>query len=107
MTPEHVTPERLTPEKWVRVKELFVQALDRDTEARSTFLQEACAGDAVLLESVMKLLASDERAGNFLEHPAMPPADAGMQWMIGRRIGPYQVLREIGRGGMGTVFLAE
>src|SRR5947209_6475357 len=102
---KHV-PERLPPERWARVKELFVLALDRDAEARNAYLEEACAGDAALLENVLKLLASDERAGNFLERPAiMPPVGTGMEWMIGRRAGPYQIIREIGRGGMGTVFL--
>src|SRR5438105_783141 len=101
-------PERLTAERWMRVKELFIQALEREPEGRIAFLEEACAGDSELSKHVQNLLAFDARADSFLEHPAIaPPAEADMEWMLGSRIGPYLIVREIGRGGMGTVFLAD
>src|SRR5947209_4789520 len=102
----------MTPERWMRVKELFVSALETDPTERVAFLEHACAGDPELLDRVQALLASDARADSFLETPDMLTSasltpDNGMGWMIGRRLGPYQIIREIGRGGMGTVFLAD
>src|SRR5438105_12658654 len=106
----------MTPERWSNVKELFALALERQPEDRTAFLEHACAGDAKLLAHIQALLASDARAETFLETPALPPGsrtaadgNAGneMPSMIGRRAGPYEIVREIGRGGMGAVFLAD
>jgi serine/threonine protein kinase len=66
-------------------------------------LDAACAADPALRAQVETLLAADERAGNFLQTPAAPPVES----LVGRHVGPYRVLREIGRGGMGVVYLAE
>ena len=80
--------------------------------ARPEFLDQACAGDPELRSDVEALLASDENASEFLAAPAMqlaqrPATEASAEYWAGRRLGPYQVLREIGHGGMGTVYLAE
>jgi len=94
-----------------QLKELFQSALDRDPGQRAEFLQQACDGDAVLRAEVEEMLAAYEQDASFLEAPAFAVgaellADGQTGLMVGRRIGPYKVLREIGHGGMGAVYLA-
>jgi len=95
---------------WQRGKEVFQAALTRAPELRGAFLDEACAGDGELRREVESLLAAHDAAGAFLSSPVGldPPgaegdgaSDAGPQ-----RIGPYQILDTIARGGMGTVYRA-
>jgi serine/threonine protein kinase/tetratricopeptide (TPR) repeat protein len=101
----------LTPESWERLEVLFEQALAMPDEARDAFLASACGGDAALRREIELLLDAHARADGPLERlavgfrePVSEPRSAD-DWS-GRRVGPYTVLREIGRGGMGTVYLA-
>src|SRR2546430_125388 len=59
-----------TPNQWSRVKALLLDALERPASERSTFVAQACGGDARLRQEVESLLASDEAAGNLFETPA-------------------------------------
>jgi eukaryotic-like serine/threonine-protein kinase len=93
-----------------RVRELFEAALEQEPAGRARYLADVCAGDEPLRDDVARLLAAHVEAPSFLEQPvATPFVTAALTeetpW-IGRRIGPYELIREIGRGGMGTVFLA-
>ena len=100
-----------------KANEIFLQALDlRSPRERSAYLDEACGTDAVLRAQVEALLSASERAGSFLEEPAVaPPAsDDGPSTSDprpiegpGMRIGPYKLLQQIGEGGMGIVYMAE
>jgi tRNA A-37 threonylcarbamoyl transferase component Bud32/tetratricopeptide (TPR) repeat protein len=75
-----------------------------DRQAR---LEALTAGDPQLRADVDGLLAAHDAAGAFLEHgPGVASLDDPGPDVLGRRIGPYEVVREIGRGGMGAVFLA-
>ncbi|HVF51141.1 MAG TPA: serine/threonine-protein kinase, partial [Pyrinomonadaceae bacterium] len=106
----------MTPERWKLVEGVFQSALDKLPEERAAFLEEACAGDALLRVQVEALLASYDQAGSFIEAPAFSPnatsanlagsSNANNGGMLGRRLGAYKVVREIGRGGMGAVYLA-
>ena len=91
----------MTPEKWGVVQRLFHEALEKPAAERDAFVLAAAAGDTDLEAEVASLLASAEGGEGFLETPVGPPAEAPRT-----RIGPYDVVREIGHGGMGTVYLA-
>jgi serine/threonine protein kinase/tetratricopeptide (TPR) repeat protein len=99
----------MTPERYQQIKNLFHAALEREPGQRAAFLDQACAGDPALRAEVEALLAV-EPAPSFIEGAiqdavtriaADPPEP-----VQGQRIGPYQVSRQIARGGMGAVYLA-
>ncbi len=81
---------------------------------RAAFLERECPDDPSLRAEIESLLAASSDAGSFLEEPALqivtPPEGASERTGTdgpARRIGTWQLLREVGHGGMGTVFLAE
>src|SRR5438309_2739836 len=98
-------------ERWRKVNDLFQSAAERAPEDRAAFLDEACHGDEGLCREVQSLLASYERAENFIESPAFEIAPelltndrAGA--LVGELIGHYRIESLIGVGGMGEVYLA-
>ena len=91
----------MNPERWERIKELFGSALEKEPAEREAFLIGACGEDASLHAELKSLLASygSERSASF-------PQSGEVADLAGRRIGPYEVQRRIGAGGMGAVYLA-
>ncbi|MEZ4450515.1 MAG: serine/threonine-protein kinase [Nannocystaceae bacterium] len=85
-----------------QIDALFAAALERPTGERGDFLDDACVGDPELRSAVGELLAHDEGASAAIREVVEA---AALQDAI-RRIGPYRVVREIGAGGMGVVYLA-
>lgn len=95
---------------WARVKEIFSHAVGLDEAGRRSYLDKKCDGDADLLREVEALLRSNDEVENFIEEPAFTVPNAlphGAEPVVDKVIGHYRIVREIGRGGMGTVFLAK
>jgi eukaryotic-like serine/threonine-protein kinase len=121
----------MNPERWEKVARLHRSALEREESGRAAFLRDACAGDDELRREVESLLASG--FDDFMESPALDVAarllaqagspsvplqdgdvtsgadDGQARFFLpsGTRLGNYQIIRLLGSGGMGQVYLAE
>jgi serine/threonine protein kinase/Tfp pilus assembly protein PilF len=117
----------MSPERWQQIEAVFQSAFDLPPHERDRYLDETCDTDHALKAEVVRLLANAESADDFIESPVwtdssflnssakklisdsleseidLPAADE----FIGSRIGVYRLSSEIGRGGMGAVFLAD
>ena len=97
----------IQPERWRRIDRIFARALELPPEERQAFVDETCGDDPDLRRELGRLLDADERSATFLERPAgelLGIPRAGEE--DGYLLGPYRLLRRIGGGGMGTVYLA-
>lgn len=101
----------MSPESWKKVDELFHAALERKGAGREAFLRESCGDDEKLFEEVFSLLVSFEDDENFMRQSAFEVGAKLIvgnesEKMFGKRIGPHKIISELGRGGMGAVYLA-
>ena len=117
----------MSPERWQQIEAIFQTAVDLKTADRAAFIGKACAGDEELKSEVEKLMADYESADSFIESPVWTDSSflnssakkiisesideqaeqLDQEDLTGRQIGAYRLVNEIGRGGMGAVFLAE
>ena len=103
----------MTPaaERYTRIQELFDAVVELPPDERTVALEKQCGDDAALRQEVEALLAADAETTSFGEQPAfvIPEnlfPEQNKEEFAGRRFGVYQVIREIGRGGLGAVYLA-
>lgn len=95
---------------WQKIKDIFAEALEQPANERLEFLRSRCGSDKTLLDEVSSLLAASSESDNLIENNAIDLAakvGAAESNYIQQHFGHYRILREIGSGGMGTVFLAE
>jgi len=101
----------MADENWQQVRDVFDDALRQKPEERRKFVHQACGKDKTLLAEVESLLSSHDSAESFMETPAVAKV-AGVikaetkQLKTGKCFGHYEIIRQIGAGGMGEVYLA-
>ncbi|MFN0124551.1 MAG: serine/threonine-protein kinase, partial [Blastocatellia bacterium] len=98
----------MTSEQWQQVRALYEAACTQADEPSSAWLRAQCA-DPFVRATVTQMLADRPHLDGFLEPPVLPVPrgnDDALQAATGRRIGAYVLERELGRGGMGVVYLA-
>jgi eukaryotic-like serine/threonine-protein kinase len=101
-------PRLSSPDRWNRIEKTFSEAVDLPEDRREEFLRNACVDDPDLLGEVRSLLAFDNSTGNYLEEALAADAATAIAEdpRIGQQLGPWRIERQIGRGGMGAVYLA-
>ncbi len=104
----------MTKDRHQQITELFGAVCDLDEDARRTLLDEQCADDPELRAAVEKLIADDTDPVTFLDSPALGKdfelragGDQSPHLKLPEHIGDFTILKVIGEGGMGVVYLAE
>lgn len=101
----------MTPERWQQIKHVFQSAIERPPAERAAFLEQACVSDPDLRREVEALISAHERAGDAVsalgtEVAAAMLAERAAGSIAAQRLGPYQIISQLGQGGMGEVYCA-
>ena len=102
----------MNPERWKKLEEYFHAALEREEDDRAAFVVEICGGDDDLRRELESMLDHHEQAESFIDSPAYEIAAESIlngdhgETLIGRTLSSYQIVSQLGKGGMGVVYLA-
>ena len=97
----------MTAARWGEVKTVLASLLETDPSQRAAELDRLCGSDSELRSSVESLLALEQKADALLDSAGAPGAAWRAEAPAPETIGAYRVVKEIGRGGMGVVYLGE
>ncbi|MGH9838838.1 MAG: protein kinase domain-containing protein [Blastocatellia bacterium] len=95
----------MTTERWQQTEDIYQTAVYLPEDQREEYLAAVCAGDDELRTTVGTLLTRHAQAGEFTETLPLTADLLTGDPLIERRVGAYRIVREIGRGGMGAVYL--
>lgn len=94
----------MTPERWRKIEEIYHAAQERELGERGAFVSEACCGDTELKGQIEAMLAQDSGGAILDMHPRELVPESSVS--PSTRLGPYQIVSCIGKGGMGEVWKA-
>ena len=98
----------MTPERWQQIKAVLAEAMERPTGERDAFIDDASGNDTDLKREVRSLLAvAHATEGSAIASPLVPNTDRALQAILATALGQqYEIVRPLGQGGMGAVYLA-
>ncbi len=97
----------MNPERWNKIQSLFEKALELNPLERENFLRNECDEDVELYNEIVSLLAADEKQHSIFSGSAADYVTVDDATLAGENFGNYRAIKQIGSGGMGSVYLAE
>lgn len=103
--------EDMTNKRWQKLKQIFNEALDMEKSKRESYLKKACENDPALKKEIESLLKAHETSDKLEHSPEQllqkAMSEQALEFKKGQQIGPYKIIRSLGYGGMGNVYLAK
>jgi serine/threonine-protein kinase len=95
-------------QRWQVLQEIFETAIELPPQQRDAYLKNACEGDRILYDEIIAMMEADSTRNSLLDRPIQENFSSLTEIdRTDKRIGPYQIIKEIGSGGMGAVYLAK